>query len=263
MDLKTADGRAVHAATGGAAFDAARPAVLFVHGAGMDHTVWALQARSFAHHGHAVLAVDLPGHGGSNGPAIESVDAMGAWLWQVCDAAGVATAALVGHSMGALACLEAAAQKPSRARALVMIGASAEMPVNDSLLDAARDDPDLAVRFIVSWAYGGRGQLGGMRAPGLWMLGGGQSLLKRAPAGVLHNDFAACNAYTGGQAAAGRIACPALVVTGDDDRMTPPQAGRALAAAIPGARFAAIAGAGHMPMLEQPDATLDTLRAFL
>ena len=57
------DNKAVFAATGGQPFDPAQPAIVFIHGAGMDHTVWALQTRYFAYRGRGVLAVDLPGHG--------------------------------------------------------------------------------------------------------------------------------------------------------------------------------------------------------
>src|SRR5262245_46090096 len=99
MELKV-DGRRVYAATGGRPFDPGMPAVLFVHGAGMDHTVWQLQARWFAWHGHAVLAVDLPGHGRSEGPALGSVPQLAHWLGRVMDAAGARRAAIVGHSMG-------------------------------------------------------------------------------------------------------------------------------------------------------------------
>ena len=261
MELDVA-GATVHAATGGVQFDAARPLIAFVHGAGMDHTVWALQARYFAHNGCAVLAVDLPAHGQSQGQALGSVEEMGAWLWTLIEAAGARDARLVGHSMGALAALEAAAAAPERARGLALLGANAAMPVNDELLAATREAPERAGALIVSWAYGERSQLGGMRAPGLWMLGGGLSLLARANGGVLHADFAACNAYQGGLAAAARITCPTLVLAGAGDRMTPARNARALADAIPGAQMAVIEDAGHMMMIEQPDRTLDALRAF-
>ena len=82
MQLKV-DGRQVYAATGGRTFDAAKPLIVFLHGAGMDHTVWQLPARSFAWHGYSVLAPDLPGHGRSEGPALSSVAAMAAWVAQV------------------------------------------------------------------------------------------------------------------------------------------------------------------------------------
>src|SRR5262245_26803712 len=88
MELKL-NGRRVYAATGGRTLDPAKPAVLLVHGAGMDHTVWQLPARWLAWHGHSVLAVDLPGHGRSEGPLLGSVPEMAQWLGRVMDAAGV------------------------------------------------------------------------------------------------------------------------------------------------------------------------------
>jgi pimeloyl-ACP methyl ester carboxylesterase len=108
--------------TGGRPFDRALPAVVFVHGAMHDHSVWTLLARWFAHHGFCVLAPDLPGHGKSAGPPLESVEAIAAWLLALQGAAGVDAASLVGHSMGSLVALEAAAQAPQRAQRLVMIG---------------------------------------------------------------------------------------------------------------------------------------------
>ena len=90
MELRV-DGCAVFAATGGRPFDAAKPVVVFIHGAGMDHTVWPLQARWFAHHGRSVLAVDLPGHGRSEGKPIGSIEALGAWLGALIAASGNVT----------------------------------------------------------------------------------------------------------------------------------------------------------------------------
>ncbi len=95
------------------AFDRARPTIVFVHGAANDHSVWALQSRYFAHHGYNVLAVDLPGHGRSGGEALASIEAIADWLAALLDALGVERAALVGHSMGSLAALDAAARHPS------------------------------------------------------------------------------------------------------------------------------------------------------
>jgi pimeloyl-ACP methyl ester carboxylesterase len=90
---------------------------VFVHGALHDHSVWTLLARWFAHHGHGVLAVDLPAHGGSEGPPCTDVEAGADWLLALLDAAGVRRAALAGHSMGSLIALEAAARAPERHQA--------------------------------------------------------------------------------------------------------------------------------------------------
>ncbi|MDP6353122.1 MAG: alpha/beta hydrolase [Alphaproteobacteria bacterium] len=257
------ESKSVHAGTGGFPIDIAKPLTVFVHGAGMDHTVWALQTRYFANHGQSVLAVDMPGHGRSDGPALTSVGAMADWLGQLIGAAGFEQAMLVGHSMGAIATLEAAARHPDQVRKLALLGAAPTMPVHPDLLAAARDDIDLAVQFIVSWAYGTRAHIGGTQAPGLWMLAGGRRLLHQAAPGVLATDFAACADYAGGAAAAARVRAPTLILCGDSDRMTPARESRKFEAAIAEARLVMIPGGGHMMMVEQPDATLDALKAFL
>ena len=254
------DDRAVFAATGGRPFDAAPPTILFLHGAGLDHTVWALQTRYFAHHGFGVLALDLPGHGRSAGPALGTIARLADWLTRLMDAAGVGVAAVAGHSMGALIALDCAARHPARVRALALIAAAPAMPVHPDLLAAAEADHHLAFELVTDWGHGRGGHLGGNVAPGLWVMGAGERLLERAAPGVLHGDLSACNDYARGLEAAARIACPATLVLGAEDRMTPASAGRKLAAAIPGARVIEISGAGHMMMSETPDQTLDALK---
>src|SRR3954467_9481260 len=108
------DGRKVFAATGGQPVRTDRPTAVFLHGAGMDHSVWTLPARYVAHHGGTALALDLPGHGKSDGPALGSITEMAAWVWRALDAQNIARAFFVGHSMGALISLEAARAHPGR-----------------------------------------------------------------------------------------------------------------------------------------------------
>ena len=247
----------------GAPFDKALPPVLFVHGAGMDHSVWVLQARYLAHRGHAVLSLDLPGHGRSEGPALESVAALGDWLAGVIAAAGAGPAAVIGHSMGAVAALSCAARHSDSVRALVMIGASPTMPVHPDLLAAAEADDHRAFELVVDWGHGGPAHLGGHPTPGLWMLGGGERLMERSRPGVLHRDLAACAAYEGGAEDAAAVSCPTLVIMGAEDKMTPPKAGGALVEAIAGARSVLLPRAGHMMMIEDADGTLAALKEFL
>jgi pimeloyl-ACP methyl ester carboxylesterase len=262
MNLQV-DGETVFAATGGRGFEPRLPAVLFIHGAGMDHTVWALQTRYFGHHGCSVLAVDLPGHGRSGGSALRSVGALAAWIGRVLDAAGVASAALVGHSMGALVALEAAAVAPARVRSLALLGVAERMPVHPELQAAADGGERLAPELVASWGHGRSGHLGGNPAPGLWMMGGALTLLERAPAGVLAADLAACNAYDGAMAAAARVACPTLLLLGSADRMTPPAKAKPLGTAIASSRTVVLPDAGHMLMTERPDAVIDALREVM
>ena len=261
MELRV-DGRRVFAATGGRAFDPSLPAVVFIHGAGFDHTAWQLQARYFAHHGRAVLALDLPGHGRSEGPAIESIDKSVDWLRRLLDAAALQKAALVGHSMGALIALAAGARMPERVSALGLLGVAARMPVHPELQAAAEHDVPLAGALIVDWGFGPAAHLGGHRAPGLWMMTGGQRLIERSVPGALAADFAACSAFDRAEEDAARVRCPTLFVLGIADKMTPLKGGLALAEKVPGARVARL-DAGHMMMIERPDATLDALREVL
>lgn len=259
----TVDGRRAFASTGGDAFDAAKPAVVFIHGAGMDHTVWSLQARYLAHHDHAVLAVDLPGHGRTEGPLLESIEAMSAWVGRLLDAADLARAALIGHSMGALIALEAAAQLPARVSHLGLIGVAPAMPVHPDLLAAARSNHALAAELVTSWGFGQSGHVGRNPSPGLWMMGDAYRLLERAAPGVLANDLAACAVYQDAPAAAARIACPTLLLLGVDDRMTPAKKGREFAASIRSAEVRVLPAVGHMVMAEAPDETIDALSDLL
>jgi pimeloyl-ACP methyl ester carboxylesterase len=261
MELKV-DGRRVYAATGGRPFDPARPAVLLVHGAGMDHTVWQLPARWLAWHGHSVLAVDLPGHGRSEGPVLGSVPELAQWLGRAMDAAGVERAAVVGHSMGGAIALEAAAALPERVTRLALLGTAPAIPVNAALLETAREAPERAYRMMTAWAHGAAAKIGGHPVPGLWMTGGSLALFARNAAGVLASDLAACAEWTSGREAAARVRCPALVVMAAGDIMTPPRNGAELARLITGARTVTLPDCGHMLVAEQPDATLDALIGF-
>ena len=125
----TIDGHDAYAYTGGKPLDPALPGLTFVHGALHDHSVWGLQSRYLAHHGRAVLAVDLPGHGRSGGKALD-VPAAARWLAALVEASGVRRTALVGHSMGSLIALEAAALLGERASAVIMVGTAYPMKVS-------------------------------------------------------------------------------------------------------------------------------------
>jgi len=257
------DGNEVYAYTGARPLDAARPTIAFVHGAANDHSVWALQSRYFAHHGRNVLAVDLPGHGRSGGAALPSVEALADWIAAVLDAAGVATAALVGHSLGALAVLAAAARHSARVTKIALVGPAVPMPVSDVLLDAAKANDHVAYELINGWSYSPGKQLGGSPVPGMWLTGSAMRLMERTAPGVLHTDLAACNAYVDGLTAAAAVRCPALLVIGARDLMAPPKGAQALTAALADRRVVTLPDCGHALMAEQPDAVLDALDDFL
>jgi len=254
------NGDDTYVATGGKDFDSKLPAVVFLHGAGMDHTVWALLARAFAHHGHAVLAPDFPGHGRSAGAPLTSIAALADWTAALIDAAGAKAVRLVGHSMGSLVALEAAARRRGKITGLGLIATAAAMRVSDDLLNAAKTNDHAAVDMIALWGEGYRATLGGSQAPGLWMLGGAERLLERARPGAIFADLSACNAYQDALSSAATIDVPSIVIQGSRDLMTPAKGGKAVAAAIANCRLALIEGAGHMLMTERPDDVLAALR---
>jgi pimeloyl-ACP methyl ester carboxylesterase len=262
MELQL-NGAKVFLADYGKGCDRARPTVLFVHGAGMDHSVWPLQARHFAYRGWNALAVDLPGHGRSGGELLGSVPAMAEWLADLIQGLRVHALHLVGHSMGALIALDLAARYPKRVACLALLGAAPKMPVHPALLEAAARPEPLAAALICDWGFGPAGHLGGHKAPGSWMLGHALRLLGASTGPRLHTDLPACNAYQDGLQAAARLRCPTLVVAGGADRMTPARQGAKLAEAIKDAQLVMLPECGHMMMVEQPDATLDALVAFL
>lgn len=266
------DGRRVYACTGGVDFDPARPVVVFVHGAQHDHSVWILQSRYFAHRGCSVLALDLPGHGRSEGEPLPTIDALGAWLLAAFDAFGVTRATIVGHSMGSLIALEAAGRAPTRADGIALVGTAFPMKVSEALLAAARDDEARAFDLINYWSHSTINARPGSPAPGFSIFVQNRRLMERQRRGVLAIDFATCNDWRSGFERADALRCPVLFVLGERDAMTPPRFARGLiertttaaaAAGLPAPRVVEIRACGHAILAEAPDALREALQGFL
>jgi pimeloyl-ACP methyl ester carboxylesterase len=260
------NGNTAYAYTGTGTPAPERPAIVFIHGAQNDHSVWTGQARWFAAQGHRVLAVDLPGHGRSAGPALATVEQMAAWLVALLDAAGIPHAVLAGHSMGSLVALDTAFQAPARVRALALLGSTWPMKVSDALLDMARADEATAIDMVNLWSHAGIAPAAPGTPPGFWVPGVARRLMQRLsqlnPAQLFHTDFVACNTYANGAHAAAAVACPTLFVQGRRDAMTPPRSAQALVASIPHASVATI-DCGHSLMTERPDEVCAVLEDFV
>jgi pimeloyl-ACP methyl ester carboxylesterase len=258
-------GKTAYAYTGGKAFDPSLPAIVLIHGAQNDHSVWALQSRYLAHHGHAVLAVDLPGPGPSRGPALASVEARADWILALLDAAGVRRAVLAGHSMGSLIALEASHRAPGVVAGLALLGTTYPMKVSDALLETSRTDEQSAIDMVNIWSHSSIAHKPSCPGPGFSVMGGARRLMQRMsarnPDGLFHTDFAACNSYANGEAAAVAVGCPVLFVFGKKDMMTPPRSTKLLTSAIKHGKIVNV-DAGHQMMAEAPDAVLDALAAF-
>jgi len=255
-----------YAYTGGKPFDATLPCLVFIHGAMNDHSVWTLLARSFAHHGWSVLAVDLPGHGRSSGPVQGDVEQLADWIWALLDAVGVRRAALAGHSMGSLIALEAAARQPQRASHLLMLATAYPMKVSDALLRTAREAPLQAIERVNSFSFSSLAAKPSYPGPGAWLQGGERALKRRMLArqtavNLFEHDFDMCNTYAGGLEAAARVSCPVSLLLGERDQMTSPKQTASLVEALKARVFQL--HSGHSLMAEAPDQTLAALRQAL
>lgn len=254
------NGAPVFADTGGRSVVAALPTLVFIHGAQHDHFVWKALVNRLAGPARNVLAVDLPGHGRSGGPPLPSIEAMADWLvaWLTkVRSSETAPVILIGHSMGSLVALEAAARLGSRVAQLVMVGTAIPMPVAPALLDAARNDEPKAMALINRWSHSPTAWRGGNRGGGglgLWLPALNLRIMERQPANVLFNDLSACNDYRNGLETATRLSCAVTLIAGTADRMTSVKSARKLAARLPGATLIEIAGAGHALMAEAPEA---------
>jgi pimeloyl-ACP methyl ester carboxylesterase len=257
------DGRRVFAYTAAHELDAAKATVAFVHGAGLDHSWFGLQSRYFGYHGRNVLAVDLPGHGRSEGPALPSIEAMADWLSNLLKRSKLEKATIVGHSMGSLVAVEFAARHAAQCERIALIAVGYPMKVAEPFLEAARNNDYAAFDMHTIWGHAAQVALGSNPNPGMWMYGDTLARLERLAPGVLYNDLKACNDYVAGADSAARVKCPALFIVGRRDVMTPPRAIRTLQEKISGARTVEIGTSGHSLMAEAPDATLDALIDFI
>jgi pimeloyl-ACP methyl ester carboxylesterase len=249
--------------TGGKPFDSAKPSVVFIHGAANDHSVWTLQARYFAHHGWSVLAVDLPGHGKSFGEAKTAAGAYADWLINLLDNGAIKQAALVGHSMGSLIALDVAARYPQRVSQLALLGCSAPMPVADTLLEAAVNQPDEAFDMLNIWGHAPQVKWGKSATPGTSLMMAYKRLLEQSRPGVLARDLNACHQFQMAEVDWSKVVAPTLLLSGTRDMMTPPKANALVVKQIAGAKLITLEGVGHAMMQEASGAVLNGLREFL
>jgi len=252
-----------YAYTAGHAPRGDRDTVVFVHGAAMEHSVWSHQSRYFAYHGDNIAAVDLPGHNLSAGELLTDIESMARWLHELIAQLDGKALHLVGHSMGALIALQAAASlaapSPSPAsapspstktmplRSLTLIGFCYPMTVAPVLLEAARDDPPAAYSMMTQWSFASK--LGGEPVPGFWSPGMQFSMMTNSRPGALFADLTACNNYTGGAQAFAQLGdnCPVLFLCGQRDRMAPAKLAQKHADANAAANIVLLPDCGHSP----------------
>mgnify|MGYP003313701643 FL=1 len=161
--------------------------------------------------------------------------------------------------MGSLVAFDLAARYPDRVDTLVMVGTSIPMPVGEVLLNSAKDDLDVAKEMVNFWSHSQAAHLGGSQVPGTWMIGKLQRLLERSGPGVIYNDLKACQDYTSGIERSKDIACPTLLILGEDDFMTPVTNSKSLAENIPQSKTIMLPNCGHAIVNEAPNEMLDAI----
>ena len=262
MHLKI-QGHTLFADTAGVDHRPNLPTAVFIHGVLNDHRVWQYATPAVAASGWNVLALDLPGHGLSEGPAPSSVEAAAETVLACLEALNITQAALIGHSWGSLIALEAAARDADRPSAgvctLVMVGTAYPMRVSPVLLELALSDPLKAIEKISRYSHAPSTDPAIVQANRSLML----SVHERKPAAhVMHTGFLACDQYRGAEAALNRLKCPTHWVLGRSDQMTPPVAAQSLIDKVDHPNVVLV-DAGHAIMSEAPEAFHQALAAAL
>jgi pimeloyl-ACP methyl ester carboxylesterase len=225
------------------------PSVILVHGASGTGATW---APVLAHLSWAdVLVVDLPGRGGSPGPAASSVEEAAGWLGAVIDAAGVHDPIVVGHSYGGAIALTVALARPGRQR-LALVGSGSKLKVAPPILELVKQtSPSSPLRFDFAFAPGTDDAI-------LTAYHAGAAGLETASA---LNDWRACDTFDV-RDRLGDVEDPCLVLWGAQDALTPPHRQRMLVDALPDAHAVELEGVAHFLPWEAPSAFADALRTF-
>jgi len=252
-NLQDIDGRRIACWVNNGSFLPDRKTLVFIHGSGGDHTNW-IRQYTLLKNAFNIAALDLPGHGRSEGPGEQDVANYLEWVKKILDGLKIVKPILIGHSLGAAIGLSFVIRYDTAAAAVVPVGGGLKMPVNPMILEGLVQDPasviGMAAKFSV--AKQNRDKFSGLIADSL----------SRVDPGILHGDFSACNALDITDAVAG-IRIPTLVICGAEDKMTPPSLSQSITECIPGAKFTLIEGAGHFVMMENPEAFNAALADFV
>jgi pimeloyl-ACP methyl ester carboxylesterase len=235
----------VHASDAGQGIDRNKETIIFLHGSGLSHIVWSLTEQFFSNKNFNVLSIDLPGHGNSDGPCLDSIEKIADWLEQVFVKLQLTNLILVGHSQGCLDILEYAYKYKNRLNKIVFISGSNKMPVHPDLIELAKNGDSDAVKLMMKWGYeGSKKFIGGN--PVERIIQSPKDISK-----ILAVDLIACNSYANGSNAAKSIKCPTMIVFGALDKMVNLEVGKKFANLIEDSTTHIINGCGHMIMIEK------------
>ena len=220
------DNKNVFASDAGQDIDKKKPTIILLHGSGLSHIVWSLTEQYLSNQNYNVLAIDLPGHGNSEGECLKSIEEISDWLEKVFIELDVSELTIIGHSQGCLEALEYSSRYSKRVKNLIFVGGSYRMPVNQDLIDLAKSGDDKAVQLMMKWSYEkSKKFIGGN--PVEKIINSPRDIRE-----VLATDLVACNNYKNGSEALKSINCPTLFIFGELDKMVNLEKGKKFATLI-------------------------------
>jgi pimeloyl-ACP methyl ester carboxylesterase len=229
-----------------------RKNLVLIHGSGGNHLGWPACARDLP--GVNVFALDLPGHGSSEGQGQRRVEDYVRCVAQFVQNLGLTRVTLCGHSLGGAIVLSLALEKPDWLEKIVGVGTGARLRVNPAILEGIETNFEGSISLMEQFLYGPDADKQAIAA--------GQSLFKSIDPKVVLNDFLACDRFDVMEKIS-RIDIPTLVVAGTHDQLTPQKYGEYLAKNIPGAQLVVLSGAGHMMPLEKAEEFCLALENFI
>ena len=247
----------IFASDTGQGIDIKKKTIIFLHGSGLSHIVWSLTEQFFSNKNFNVLSIDLPGHGNSDGPCLDSIEKIADWLERVFSKLDLNNLILVGHSQGCLEILEYASKYKDRLNKLVFIGGSNKMPVHPDLIELAQNGDSDAVKLMMKWGYEGSKKFIG---------GNPVEKIIQSPrdiSEILAVDLNACNNYSNGAEAAKTINFPSLLIFGELDKMVNLETGKKFGGLIKNSTTHVIKGCGHMIMIEKAFEMREKILEFL
>ena len=251
------ENKKVHASDSGQGIDTKKDTIVFLHGSGLSHIVWSLAEQFFSSKNFNVLSLDLPGHGNSDGPCLDSIEKIADWLENVFDKLKLKDLILVGHSQGCLEILEYSYKYKERLKKLVFIGGSNKMPVHPDLIELAQNGHSDAVKLMMKWGYEDSKKFIG---------GNPVEKIIQSPrdiSEILAVDLKACNNYSNGSEAAKDIDFPSMLILGELDKMINLEAGKKFSNLIKNSTTHVIKGCGHMIMIEKAFEMREKILEFL
>jgi len=247
----------IHASDSGQGIDTNKDTIVFLHGSGLSHIIWSLAEQFFSSKNYNVLSIDLPGHGNSDGPCLDSIEKIADWMEKIFDKLKLKNLILVGHSQGCLEILEYSSRYKERLKKLVFVGGSNKMPVHPDLIELAQSGHSDAVKLMMKWGYEGSKKFIG---------GNPVEKIIQSPrdiSEILAVDLNACNNYSNGSEAAKVIDLPSMLIFGELDKMVNLEVGKKFSNLIKNSTTHVIKGCGHMIMIEKAFEMREKILEFL